>query len=86
MDQQANILAAVYTISVNAQLNDQRIKPATNYVIEHRNLLPSPDLSDRLANFKQLNSSLTEHFGERFVVMSCLFYLFLLKAICINLP
>ena len=68
----------VYTISVKAQLNDQRIKPAANYVIEHRNLLPSSDLSDCSANFKQLNSSLKEHFGERFVVLSCLFNLSLL--------
>ena len=29
-------------------------------------------------NFKQLNSSLKEHFGEKFVVLSCLFHLSLL--------
>ena len=67
-----------YTISVKAQWIDQRIKLAANYVIEHRYLLSSLDLSDRSANLKQLNLSLKEHFGERFVVLSYLFYLSLL--------
>ena len=75
-----------YTISVKAQLTDQRIKPSANYVMKHRNLLPSPDLADRLANLKQLKSALKEHFGEKLVVFKCLFNLSLLKAICINLP
>ena len=69
-----------------AQLIDQRFKPAAYHVIEHRNLVPSLDLLDRSANLKQLNLALKEHFGERFVVLSYLFYLSLLKAICINLP
>ena len=57
----------VSTYNVKAQLTDQRIKSA-DYIIEHRNLLPKPDFSDRSFNLEQLNLSLTEPFEERLVL------------------
>ena len=56
-----------FKYTVKAQLTDQRIQPAANYIMEHRNLLPKPDFSDRWSNLKQLNLALKEHFGERLV-------------------
>ena len=68
--------------TVKAQLTDQRIQPAENYIMEHRNLLPIPDFSDRIPNFKQLNLSLKEHFFHRQYTIICLEAL---KMIIINL-
>ena len=64
----------VSTYNVKAQLTDQRIKSA-DYIIEHRNLLPKPDFSDRSFNLEQLNLSLKEHFGGRLVLPCHLIYL-----------
>ena len=88
-DQQANVLAAVrrerdevfdsfsffFQLIVKAQLTDQRFQPAAIYIIEHRNLLPRQDLSDRSSNLKQLNLCLKEHFGERLVLHYFCFHL-----------
>ena len=60
LDQQANILAAARRVldsfslcfhiysyiynTIKARLTDQRIKPAADYIMEHRNLLPKPSI------------------------------------------
>ena len=64
-----------FPLIVKAQLTDQRFKPAAIYIMEHRNLLPRPDLSDRSSNLKQLNLCLKEHFGERLVLHYFWFHL-----------
>ena len=65
------------TKRIKAQLTDHQIKQAASHILENRDLLPKPDFSNRTKNLKILNSSLKEHFGERFVVLSCYFHLFL---------
>ena len=89
LDQQANILAAarrvrdevldsfslLFKYTFKAQLTDQRIQPAANYIMELKHLLPKPDFSDRSSNLKQFNLSLKEHFGQRFVLLCHLIHL-----------
>ena len=52
-----------FPLIVKAQLTDQRFKPAAIYIMEHRQLLSRPDLSDRSSNLKLLDLCLKEHFG-----------------------
>ena len=57
-----------FKYTVKAQLTDQRIQPTANFIMEHQTLLPKPEFSDRSSNLKQLNLSLKEYYGERFVL------------------
>ena len=59
-----------FKYTVKAQLTDQRIQPTANFIMEHQTLLPKPEFSDRSSNLKQLNLSLKEYYGARFVLLS----------------
>ena len=50
------------TKRIKAQLTDHRIEQAASHILENRNMLPKPVFSNRTANLKNLNSSVTDHF------------------------
>ena len=56
---------------IKAQLTDHRIEQAAAHILENRNMLPKPVFSNRTANLKNLNSSVTDHFRENFILLSC---------------